>query len=56
MTVIPVIMGFTFFTIGAFLGDVFYFAGTFGMGFALIPVRPLLLCNQTGLVKNRKQG
>ncbi len=56
MNVIPVIMGFTFFTIGAFLGDVFYFAGTFGMGFALIPARPLLLCNQTILLRNRRQG
>ena len=56
MNVIPVIMGFTFFTISAFLGDVFYIAGTFGMGFALIPVRPLLLCNQTSLLRNRKQG
>jgi hypothetical protein len=56
MNVIPVIMGFTFFTISAFLGDVFYFAGTFGMGFALIPARPLLLCNQTILLRNRKQG
>ena len=51
MNVIPVIMGFTFFTVGAFLGEVFYFAGTFGMGFALIPIRPLLLCNQTRLLK-----
>ena len=40
----------------AFLGDVFYFAGTFGMGFALIPARPLLLCNQTILLGNRKHG
>ena len=56
MNVIPVLMGFTFFTISAFLGDVFFFAGTFGMGFALIRVRPLLLCNQTSLLKNRKQG
>ena len=56
MNVIPVIMGFTFFTISAFLGDVFYFAGTFGMGFALIPVRPLLLCNQTILLRAGKQG
>lgn len=56
MNVIPVIMGFTFFTISAFLGDVFYFAGTFGMGFALIPARPLLLCNQTRLLQNGKQG
>jgi hypothetical protein len=56
MNVIPVIMGFTFFTISAFLGDVFYFAGTFGMGFALIPVRPLLLCNQTKLLEIRKDG
>jgi hypothetical protein len=56
MNVIPVIMGFTFFTVGAFLGEVFYFAGTFGMGFALIPVRPLLLCNQTRLLKQRKHA
>lgn len=56
MNVIPVVMGFTFFAISTFLGDVFYFAGTFGMGFALIPARPLLLCNQTSLLRNRKQG
>ena len=49
--VIPVVMGFGFFTAGAFLGEVFYVAGTFGMGFALIPIRPLLLCNQTRLLK-----
>jgi hypothetical protein len=55
MNVIPVIMGFTFFTVSAFLGEVFYFAGTFGMGFALIPARPLLLCNQTSLLRNNKQ-
>ena len=56
MNIIPVIMGFTFFTVSAFLGDVFYFAGTFGMGFALIPSRPLLLCNQTNLLRIRQQG
>jgi hypothetical protein len=54
MNVIPVIMGFGFFIAGAFLGEVFYFAGTFGMGFALIPVRPLLLCNQTRLWRQSK--
>ena len=51
MNILPVIMGFAFFTAGAFLDEVFYFAGTFGMGFALIPIRPLLLCNQTHLLK-----
>ncbi len=54
MNVIPVLMGFGFFIAGAFLGEVFYFAGTFGMGFALIPIRPLLLGNQTRLLKNKK--
>ena len=56
MNVIPVIMGFGFFTAGAFLGEVFYFAGTFGMGFALIPIRPLLLCNQTRLWRQSESG
>ena len=56
MNVVPVIMGFSFFAVSAFLGDVFYFAGTFGMGFALIPARPLLLCNQTSLLRNKNQG
>ena len=56
MNVIPVVMGFSFFVVSAFLGDVFYFAGTFGMGFALIPARPLLLCHQTSLLRNKNQG
>jgi hypothetical protein len=56
MNVIPVLMGFGFFTAGAFLGEVFYFAGTFGMGFALIPIRPLLLCDQTRLWRQSKSG
>ena len=56
MNIIPVIMGFGFFTAGAFTGDVFYFAGTFGMGFALIPIRPLLLCNQTRIWRQSKSG
>lgn len=47
MNLLPTIMGLAFFAAGAFLGDIFYFVGTFGLGFALIPIRPLLLCNQT---------